>query len=447
MIQALKKECFYGFRAIARDNALCSSRVRRLLRQERSPEPELLAWRRALLHRALKAAVERIPAYRGIELRGSPAEAERSLERFPIVSKDDLLRSPEKFYPARRAATPLRIFGRTSGTTGTPLTVQRSLDSVIWENAFLRRHWHWSGYRPGMPRATLRGDLVVPLERTAPPFWFHNRYENQLILSSRHLRGEYYGAIADKLADFAPHLLQAYPSTAYDLAGYLWETGRRLEIPYVYTGSEPLYPFQRALIEERLGVRVMDFYGMAERVAFAAECELGILHLVTDYSWVELVDENGRPTDGEGYVVGTTFHNLAMPLVRYRLADQTRLRPGRCACGRIYPVIDPVTGKVEDALMGSDGRRVSPSVLTFAFKGLEHIRRAQVAQVGASEWEVRVIPMPAYGEEQKRRLIANVHHLVDPHIRLRVIEVEEIRRTASGKYQWVINEWARRLAA
>ena len=447
MIEDLKKQCFYGFRAIARDNALCSSRVRSLLRQERWPEPELLALRRARLHRTLKAAVERIPAYRGIRVADSPAEVERSLEHFPIVSKEELLRSPEKFYPARPGAKPLRIFGRTSGTTGTPLTVQRSLDSVIWENAYLRRHWCWSGYRARMPRATLRGDLVVPLERAKPPFWFHNRYENQLILSSRHLRGEHYGAIADKLAEFAPYLLQAYPSTAYDLACYLRERGRSLAIPYVYTGSEPLYPFQRTLIEERLGERVMDFYGMAERVAFAAECERGVSHLVTDYSWVELVDENGRATDAEGYVVGTTFHNLAMPLVRYRLADQTRLRPGRCACGRAYPMIDPVTGKVEDALVGSDGRRVSPSVLTFAFKGLEHIRRAQVAQVGAAEWEVRVMPMPAYGDAQKRQLIENVHHLVDPHIRLRVVEVEEIPRTPAGKFQWVVNEWARRLAA
>lgn len=447
MIAALKKECFYGFRAIARDNALCRSRVRRLLRQERWPEPELLALRRALLHRTLKSAIERIPAYRDIRLADSPAGVERSLERFPIVSKEELLHSPEQFYPARRGATPLRIFGRTSGTTGTPLTVQRSFDSVIWENAFLRRHWYWSGYRARMPRATLRGDLVVPLERATPPFWFYNRYENQLILSSRHLRGEHYGAIADQLAAFAPYLLQAYPSTAYDLACYLRERGRHLAIPYVYTGSEPLYPFQRALIEERLGARVMDFYGMAERVAFAAECELGVLHLVTDYSWVELVDEEGRPTDGEGYVVGTTFYNLAMPLVRYRLMDQMRLRGGTCACGRRYPMIEPVTGKVEDALLGSDGRRVSPSVLTFAFKGLQHIRRAQVVQVGAGEWEVRVIPMPSYGDEQKRRLIDNVHHLVDPHIRLRVVEVEEIPRTPAGKYQWVVNEWARRLAA
>jgi phenylacetate-CoA ligase len=440
----LRQELFYGFRALARDNAACAARARRLLEQERWPAEKLLAMRRALLHRTLTIAAQRIPFYRNIEVPASPAEAERALEDIPVVSKEDLLGSPEQFYPRRRGAAPWRIAGRTSGTTGTPLTVYRSLDSVVWENAFIRRHWRWSGYEGRMRRATLRGDMAVPPERTAPPFWSYNRYENQLLLSSRHLREGCYPAIADKLAEFAPYLLQAYPSTAYDLACHLREQDRWLRIPYVYTGSEPLYPFQRLLIEERFGARVMDFYGMAERVAFAAECEQGSLHLVDDYSWVELVDDKGRPTEGEGYIVGTTFHNSAMPLVRYRLSDQTRLLRAPCACGRSYPTIQPVTGKVEDLLLGGDGRRVSASVLTFAFKGLEHIRRAQVAQTGPGEWEIRVVPMPSYGEEQKRRLIGNVRELVDPTVRVSVVEVQDIPRTEAGKYQWVINEWARR---
>ena len=214
----LKQELFYGFRAIARDNAVCAARVRRLLEQERWPADRLLAMRRALLHRTLASAVGRIPFYRDIKVPASPREAERvPRDSFPIVSKEDLLRSPEQFYPRHTGAAP-RIAGRTSGTTGTPLTVYRSLGSVVWENAFIRRHWRWSGYEGRMRRATLRGDMAVPPERTAPPFWSYNRYENQLIFSSRHLRDGCYPAIADKLAEFAPYLLQAYPSTAYDLA-------------------------------------------------------------------------------------------------------------------------------------------------------------------------------------------------------------------------------------
>jgi phenylacetate-CoA ligase len=316
----------------------------------------------------------------------------------------------------------------------------RSLDSVLWENAIVGRHFRWSGYRPGMRRAYLRGDLVVPIDRSTPPYWFHNRYNNQLIVSSRHLRDGCVDDIIEALAKFAPFMMEAYPSTAYELALLLEQRNAFLRIPYVYTGSEPLYPHQRQLIEARLTTCVMDHYGMAERIAYATECEHGSLHLNTDYSYVEIVDDDGQPTDSEGHIVGTTFHNTVMPLVRYRMSDRTRWRPGSCACGRTYPMIEPVSGKYEDTLFGSQGQRISPSVVTFAFKALRGIRYSQVAQVAADTWEIRVVPEAGFNEAERNRLIENVRKLVDPGLRILVREVDEIARTSAHKYRWIVNE-------
>lgn len=437
----LQKESYYATRGLLRDNPLCLVRVQQLLRNERRSPKELQQKARERLYRTLIAATRRIPFYKDIKIDFSPAEAEQALrERFPIITKDELLSSPEMFYPDGGRTRPWTISGRTSGTSGTPLMVIRSLDSVIWENAFLRRHWYWSGFRPGMPRATLRGDMVVPVEQEQPPFWFYNRYNNQLVLSSRHLRGELFEPIADKLEEYAPYLLQAYPSMAYELAFYLRTRDRYLHIPYIYTGSEMLYGFQRELIEERFRGRVMDFYGLAERTVFAAECEHGALHVNTDYSWVEIVDQNGRSTDDQGYLVGTTIYNLAMPLVRYRVDDQTKWKRGACACGRTYPVIERVEGRIGDAVFGVDGRRISSAALTLPLRLVENIRRAQVAQVTPDQWEIRVVPMDGFGEEQKRQLIDNMHKYVDPAVGIRIREMSEIPRTAAGKYKWIVNE-------
>ena len=193
-------------------------------------------------------------------------------------------------------------------------------------------------------------------------------------------------------------------------------------------------------VEECFGAKVMDMYGMAERVAYATECEFGSLHVNPDYSFVELVDEDGKPARDFGYVVGTTFHNHAMPLVRYRLTDRTRWRPGACACGRPFPVIEPVSGKWEDSIFGGDGAFVSPSVLTFAFKGLRNIRKSQVAQVAPAHWEVRVVPAPGFGADERRQLVDNIHRLIDPRVEVRVVLRDDIPGTASGKYRWVVNE-------
>ena len=436
----MRNELKYGLRFLVRDTLNSERRVQTLLSHERLSRERLDTVTDRLLAETLQAAVLRIPRYRTLKEKLHTGPVRKILaDHFPIIEKSDLTDRPAEHYP-HGTARPWTIVGRTSGTSGTPLQVFRSLPSVLWENAVVERHFRWSGYRPGMRRAYLRGDLVVPLDRGRPPYWYLNRYNNQLIVSSRHLREGSVDAIIDELEKFEPHMMEAYPSTAYELARLLELRNRTLRIPYIYTGSEPLYPHQRELILARLTKCVMDHYGMAERIAYATECEYGSLHVNSDYSYVEIVDDDGRPTDGEGYVVGTTFNNALMPLVRYRMSDRTRWRREACSCGRTYPLIEPVTGKYEDTLFGSQGQRISPSVVTFAFKSLRGIKYSQVAQTGEATWEIRVVPEGSFNEAERARLIENVRHLVDPGIHVVVREVAEIARTSAHKYRWIVNE-------
>jgi len=432
----------YLFRKTIRDNALCRRRVESLSRNEFADPAQLSALQETYLYRTLVASAKTIPAYTGLHM--DRADLMGIFRELPIISKSDLIEKPEYYEPKFGILKPITPVGKTSGTTGTPLTVYRSLDSIIWENAFIHRHWSWCGFRPGLRRATLRGDNVAPARLTKGPFWFYNRWENQLLLSSRHLRAPAIDQIVEELHKFEPYILQAYPSTAYELASFLASRQERLEVPYIYTGSEMLYPHQRELIEKVFNARIMDFYGMAERVAFAAQCEQGNYHINPEYSYVEIVDDFGQPTKGEGFVVGTTFHNLTMPLVRYQLSDRTKWKPGRCPCGRTYPMIEPIAGKYEDVLYGSSGNAISPSIITFAFKGLQHIERSQVAQVGAGHWEIRVVPIAGYGEKERNALLNNVRNLIDPGLKVNVVECENIPRTDGWKYRWVVNEWDNR---
>ncbi|MEO7577957.1 MAG: hypothetical protein ABIT83_10115 [Massilia sp.] len=440
MTSQLTNELRFGTRAILRDHVFGHGLLRGLREQERCSAEQLALRRSALLHRTLHSALAGLPFYAGQARDFSPAEAVDALRSFPIIDKRTLLDHRASLYPHGGVRKPWHVEGKTSGTTGTPLSVFRSLQSLLLEQAFVKRHWGWAGYLDGMPRASLRGDMVVDIARAAPPFWFWNRYNQQLLISSRHLTEAHADSIIDRLASLAPVMLQAYPSTAFTLAGLLQRRGRKLAIPCVFTASEPLYAHQRALILEWLGCKVLDMYGMAERVAFATECEHGGLHVNSDYSHLEIVDDAERPTSGEGYLVGTTFHNHAMPLVRYRLSDRSSWKHGACTCGRPFPMIHPVSGKYEDRITGSNGAVISASVLTFAFKGLEHIGKSQVAQIGPARWEVRVVPLPGFGAQQQARLVRNIHLLVDPGVQVTVALRDELPNTAAGKFRWVINE-------
>ena len=437
----MKKIIQTSIKHVIRDNYFCHRRVNLLLTRENGNPDDVISFQNEMLRKSLTTAVAKIPTYSQLKIPFADHDLVPFLREIcPIVTKTDLIASRNSYYPDGGRARPWTVLGKTSGTTGTPLDVFRSFDSVVWENAFIHRHWHWCGFRKGMRRATLRGDVVVDLKQKNPPFWIENRVDSQLLLSTRHLNLDNAHLFADALRRYQPFLFQAYPSAVFVLAQALERVDQKLDIPWVFTASEMLYPYQRELIESRIG-RIMDFYGMAERVAFASECEYGNLHVNTDYSFVEILDENNQPTDGDGFIVGTTFHNHLMPLIRYKLSDRTRWKPGTCQCGRPYPMIEPIHGKFEDVLYGSAGNAISPSIITFAFKGVANIESSQVAQMGSGSWEVRIVPGVDYSDDDGAQIIRNIHESVDGGLSVKLLLKDKIERTKAGKYRWVVNEW------
>jgi phenylacetate-CoA ligase len=425
-----------------RRNVLARARARALGARERAPPPRLLERQAALLRATLAAARARLPAYARLPPPPPGADPASWLRAHaPIVDKAALLARRLDLYPNGGVARPWWPRGRTSGTTGTPLEVFRSVDSAIWEEAFQLQAWSWTGYRGGQRQAVLRGDAVAPLAQAAPPFWHWDRAGRQLFVSTRHLSERNAASMLDALAAAAPTLLRAYPSACMELARLSERLQHGWRVPVVVTGSEPLYPVQRALIESALGCKVFDFYGMAERIAYAAQCERGFYHLHPEYAFVEIVDADGRPTDGFGSIVGTTLHNQVMPLLRYRISDQARWLAGACPCGRSYPRIELAAGKLEDQLYDADGNAVSASIITFAFKGLDNIRKAQVAQVGQGAWEVRLVPDSGYRDADGAALLRNIADHVSGRVAVRLRLVDELALQASGKFKWVVQEW------
>lgn len=443
-MSSLAKQFSLFGRHVVRRNVVVRARACALLAGERDEPEKMFARQSNLLRRSISAARTRLPAYVGLPALDDRTDVQGWLrEHCPIIGKTDLVKRREQYYPnggQRRAWWPL---GKTSGTSGSPLEVFRSIDSIIWEEAFQFQAWDWAGFRFGRAQAVLRGDQVVPADRALPPFWLWDQFGKQLFLSTRHLRQAHAPAMLGALAQAHASMLRAYPSAVYEFARLAQQSDAGVRLPAVVTGSEPLYPVQRDQIERAFGCKVFDFYGMAERIAYAAQCEHGHYHMNTDYSLVEIVDENGQPTDDFGHVVGTTLHNCVMPLLRYRISDRARWVKGVCACGRTYPMIELSSGKVEDQLFDREGTPVSASIITFAFKGLENVQKAQVAQIDQAIWVVRVQPSPDFSDVDRLTLISNMAEHVSRNIEVRVQIVDDIAPLPSGKFKWVSQEWRR----
>lgn len=395
--------------------------------------------RQAILLERVFENARRIPAYASIA-KTSPRQDQLAFlsDRFPIIDKASLLERRTDFFPDGKAPTLRSTIAATSGTTGTPLDVYRSFGSILWEEAFHLQHWHWAGWRRGQRQSVLRGDMVIPVDRREPPFWFRDSAGGQLVLSTRHVDRRTAPLMAEELRKFGATQLRAYPSAAYELATHLEEAGITVRFNAVITGSEMLYDFQRRRIESVFKCAVFDFYSMAERVAFAAECELGRMHVNPEYGVLEIVDERGNATDDEGTIVGTSLHNSLVPLIRYRMNDTARWSREPCPCGRTYPVIEKICGRLADQLYDLDGRAVNATVIGFAFDGMRNIRKAQVVQSTADRWRIRIVPGPGYTAEDGQRVLDKLATDVSSRVFAEIAIVDDIPALPNGKYQWVV---------
>lgn len=412
--------------------------LRDLGRLERLSPAELAAHQIESLRRVLSLAGQNVPFYREALAQSglSPAAVVSlaDLARLPLIDKAIVRSRPDDF---RDRAARFVVRGYTSGTTGTPLTVYRDLASVIHENALIWRQRLWFGVKPGERLAVLRGEVVTPASRKEPPFWRRDRFANELILSSHHLAPQNVRAYAEVLARFAPAALCAYPSAAAELARLL--AGHGLTPPplrAVFTASETLRPEDAVLIRRVFRAPVADRYGNAERTLAGGHCERGGYHLWTDVTLSEFLPA----PDGLSELVGTPLVGRAMPLLRYRTGDRAAAATGSCPCGRAFPVVDRIEGRLDPPVLTPDGRRVGR--LDHVWKGLAHVASGQIVQEADLTVRLRVVPEPGFGDRDRAAIEAHARERLGPDLPIVIEEIDRLPRTAAGKFLAVVSHVA-----
>lgn len=415
---------------------------------ERAPAARLGEYQEQQLRRIVEHAYTTVPYYRRIfdERRLTPADIRgvADLPKLPLLTRKDVLRH---FDDLRSRAVPMRQLrlGHTSGTTGSPLEIYYDRNVVAITYALMDRQYRWAGavlgYR-GDRIAVARGNVVVPVAQKRAPFWRYNRFQNQLLLSSFHLSAENLPAYIAELERFRPAVIDGYPSTCYLLARYMLAMGRTLPVRAVITASETLFDFQREAIEQAFECRVFDYFAAAERVIFATECERHQgHHLSMEYGVTEIVSASGEPLQNGaiGNMVGTSLHNYGMPLIRYVTNDMSAIKSSACVCRRALPLMEDVSTKAEDIIALSDGRFISPSVLTHPFKPMHSVEQSQIVQEDYDRIVIKLVPNASYKAEEGRYLIDEFRKRLGDDVTVDIELVDELPRTRAGKFKWVIS--------
>lgn len=409
-------------------------------------ESDLILYQNYQVASLVKHAYETVPYYsdlmRKMKLAPEDITTVNDLPKLPVLTREDVIINASKLLSSSFKRKNL-IHGHTSGTTGSPLNFYWDRNMWILNNVFDWRQKKWAGLNLGDPYCVLLGRPIVAIDRVKPPFWQLNRYENQLWMSSFHLSPKNVEDYYNKIASYSPKLIEGYPSTLYVLSKLFNDECRSVQLVATLSSSETLFDYQKDMVRSVFKCENFDFYGLAERVIWATECEAHVgKHLNMEYGVTEIVDNdcNPLPKGKEGFLVGTSLHNYGMPFIRYKTTDISSISSEECSCGRKMPLMGNVTTKMEDLILTPSGKYISSSVLTHPFKPLKNIAYSQIIQKKINLVVVKIVKRQGYNTQDTKNLLKEFSNRVGPDIEVQVEIVDNIPREKSGKFRWIISE-------
>jgi len=368
----------------------------------------------------------------------------QDLRLFPLLTREEF-RLNQNAFLSETTPPRLRIRAGTTGTTGANLKVAYTEELARENWAFLLRQWAWAEIEEREPRVTFFGARIVPMKRTKPPYWTLNRPERQTLASIFHLSDRTAPDYLDFLEQHRGQVLEGFPSVLGMLADFALHSGRTIRMRVVFTSGEPLYPDVRAKIEQAFHARVYDSYGMTEYCGQIQECERGQMHLIPEYGFLEILDENNVPArpDEEGYFVWTGFLNRAMPLIRYRIGDRGRWLAGpHCACGRAFQRVLPTITRESDILHAIDGRLFSPRALNQLLKESNSLRFCQFVHDRPGRVVVRAVASNGNAVADMMQIRARLQELLGQKMNVTAELATAPLMRPGGKIPLIVNQVA-----
>jgi phenylacetate-CoA ligase len=400
-------------------------------------------WRK--IERLLKHGYENVPYYRRVfdEKSIKPRDIKDfdDFQKVPFLTKD-IIRNNLESLVARNYPRSDRLYVTTGGSSGVPLGIYYHKGfSRTKELAFMTAQWSRAGYSIGDRLAVLRGNVVR--NATTQNFCEYEPIKNRLILSSYHMIEENLPLYIEAINKFKTHFLHAYPSSLTILASYMKRANIKgfPSLKAILVGSENLYPWQMNLFTEVFQRKLFFWYGLTEMCAFGGNCEYSnYYHIFPEYSYVELIEKHMSNDETIGEIVGTTFDNDIMPLIRYRTMDYAVPLDAKCDCRRNYKLLAKVIGRKQEFFVDITGAPITFTCSDDALWGVkDKINAYQYVQYKAGEVELNIEPINTLDGADIEN-IKTAFCRFYPRFEIEIKLVEHIPRTESGKFRYLVQE-------
>ncbi len=424
------------------------------LGQARYPYKPLMAILRDQ-SRHIRAAVEHaynyVPYYRetmrGLGLTPADFQSAADLSKLPLLERRQLQRDPE-YFVTRGKPRPGWLKQATGGSSGAPVTVYHDTAALMRMAAYSHREGPVIAAITRLPRGyrqTVVSNIPGGMYNT-----YHYLDRHTLAPPGRRLTKQFL-SMADpveenlrRLNEFRPDILRSFGSYLALFFSYLEASGAAFHRPKIIssTGDRLPQPIRR-LITDKYRIPVITDYGASEapKIGFECEAHLG-LHLNLDFYPLRLVDPEGRevPAGETGEVVVSDLVNRGIVILNYRLGDLAALLPQACPCGRTLPLLSFPQGRIYDFIRLTSRKKIHPMVVLQVFRFEQEIYQFQVVQKALDLLEVRLVPKEECNQKElAKRLQARFAQIFGPEMRVEVVFVSDVERTASGKVRLVIS--------
>lgn len=397
------------------------------------------------LRNMIRFAYKNVPFYHKLfnNLKLGPEDIKKleDLEKLPIINKGIIKQNWDDFKPLNLRK--LSYYEKsTGGSTGTPLVFRVSNHDRFLAGALLYRGWGYAGYELGDKMVFLAGSALDVGKKSFIITKAHEITRNLRKLSSFDMGIQEMENYTQIINSFNPRFLRGYASSIDFFAKYVNESNKQTEFDAVFTTAEKLYPHMRKNIENAFSCDVFDGYGLYDGGAGAYECkEHSGLHMDTERSVMEIVDENGHQVEnGVGRIIATSLHNFAMPFIRYDTGDLGNLVEDICGCGRESKLLKEVMGRQQEMLQTPEGKFVHGAFFnSYMFGKINGVVEFQVIQKSLENIVIKIVADENFDEKQLdiiRSIIKNKSEKWGIEFKF----VDQIERTKAGKYKFIINE-------
>lgn len=423
---------------------------RRFEREQWLPREQLLQLQLVRARNMVAYAYRHVPYYkellRRIDVNPSDLRTLEDFTRIPCLTKTELQSSFSSLIARNSRRYGARALA-TSGTTGGYVQFLIDKPSNVLEFSYYWRFWGWAGYRMGDTFAELSAQAFTPFRHHRNELYRLERVTRRVLINSLLLSRERASDYLRLFRRLGPRFLKGLPSNLHVLALLMGEHQQHgIRFNAVFSQGETLFPRQRKTIEQAFACKVFDSYGHMERTAAVSQCPFGSYHVHTDYGLLELEDAPELPSFEPGCsvkrIIGTSLHNLSMPLLRYRTDDHALVadHPLPCRCGRGFPTLVGVLGRESDVVVTPEGRAVT--ALYVALDRTPGVMGGQVVQRSLDSLLLRAVFADGGSRESRRLLEHNVRAFVGESIGIEVVPVGVEELAGPGKFRSIISNVA-----